>query len=196
METSAVAPSRRSERSRLAILDAALALCREHGYVNVTIEAIAARAGVGKQTIYRWWPSKGAVLLDAFERISTAANPLRDTGDVVDDLRAFVTKLAAQLADDDIGPHLGALICEAQHDPDLRNALLERHFKPFRAAFSERIRTAQDAGQLSERLDIDALFDLIFGALYPRHLLHTGPLDRRYARFVVDTVIAGISHGE
>ena len=85
-----------SRRSRVAILDAALALCREQGYANVTIEAIAARAGVGKQTIYRWWPSKGAVVLDAFGRVSAAANPLRDTGDIVADMRAFVTKLAAK----------------------------------------------------------------------------------------------------
>jgi AcrR family transcriptional regulator len=188
--------SRRSERSRVAILDAALALCREQGYANLTIEAIAARAGVGKQTIYRWWPSKGAVVLDAFGRVSAAANPLRDTADIVADMRAFVTKLAAMLADEDIGPHLGALICEAQHDPVVRNALLERHFDPFRAVLTERIRTAQSAGQLPDQLDIDALNDLIFGALYPRHLLHTGPLDRRYARFVVDTVFAGITNRE
>lgn len=189
-------PSRRSERARSAILDAALALCRELGYANVTIEAIAARAGVGKQTIYRWWPSKGAVVLDAFTEHSAATNPLRDTGDIVADMRAFVTKLAATLADEQVGPHLGALICEAQHDPVVRKALLERHFEPFRVVLADRIASAQRAGQLPDHLDIDALSDLIFGALYPRHLLQTGPLDRRYARFVVDTVLAGITNRE
>lgn len=59
---------RRSERSRVAILTAALDLCAEHGYGNVTVEAIAARAGAGKKTIYRWWPSKGAVVLEAIVR--------------------------------------------------------------------------------------------------------------------------------
>ena len=56
-------PARRSERARRAILDAALALCRARGYDGTAIEAIAADAGVGKQTIYRWWPSKGAVIM-------------------------------------------------------------------------------------------------------------------------------------
>ncbi|MFD3570518.1 TetR/AcrR family transcriptional regulator, partial [Streptomyces sp. NPDC058667] len=65
--------SRRSERSRRAIFDAALALVTETGYAKTTIEGIAARAGVGKQTIYRWWPSKAAVLLDAFLDLQTRA---------------------------------------------------------------------------------------------------------------------------
>ncbi|MEV4089583.1 helix-turn-helix domain-containing protein, partial [Nonomuraea fuscirosea] len=78
-------PARRSERSRQAILDAARELVSEVGYAKLTIEAIAARAGVGKQTIYRWWPSKGAVVLDAFLALSEAgpgrSMALPDTGD-------------------------------------------------------------------------------------------------------------------
>ncbi len=116
---------RRSERSRLAILDAALALAREQGYARLTIEAIAARAGVGKQTIYRWWPSKAAVLLDALEGASSGSNPIRYSSDVVADVRQFVAKLAALLADDDFGPLVGALICAAQQDPVVRDAVLE-----------------------------------------------------------------------
>jgi len=184
---------RRSERSRLAILDAALALAREQGYARLTIEAIAARAGVGKQTIYRWWPSKAAVLLDALEGASSGSNPIRYSSDVVADVRQFVAKLAALLADDDFGPHVGALICAAQHDPVVRDAVLEGHLKPSRPALAERLRAAQRSGQLPTRLDVDALIDLIFGALYPRLLLRTKPLDKRYAHFVVDTVFAGIA---
>src|SRR5690606_25306680 len=76
-------PRRRSERSRRAILDAARTLVAETGYPKLTIEAVAARAGVGKQTIYRWWPSKGALLLDAVLALSQTAEgdiTLPDTG--------------------------------------------------------------------------------------------------------------------
>ncbi|MEU7604799.1 TetR/AcrR family transcriptional regulator, partial [Streptomyces sp. NPDC041003] len=84
--------TRRSDRSRRAILDAALTLVGEVGYNKLTIEAIAARAGVGKQTIYRWWPSKAAVLLDASLALAGDAETeggwtgFPDTGDLAGDL--------------------------------------------------------------------------------------------------------------
>ena len=83
--------TRRSERSRRAILTAALDLVEEVGYAKTSVEGIAARAGVGKQTIYRWWPSKGAVLLDALLALSEGddgVEPLPDTGDLAADLKA------------------------------------------------------------------------------------------------------------
>lgn len=95
-DTKAPDASRRSERSRRAIFDAALALVSEAGYTKTTIEGIAARAGVGKQTIYRWWPSKAAVLLDAFLDLAAQANEalggdaeseIPDTGDLAADLK-------------------------------------------------------------------------------------------------------------
>jgi AcrR family transcriptional regulator len=189
--TRAPSPSRRSERARLGILDAALALCREQGYAKLTIEAIAARAGVGKQTIYRWWPSKGAVVLDAFERVA-ATIPVRDSGDLVADLRAFIRQVVTLFSDDDFGPHLGALIGEAQHDPIVRDALLQRYLQPRRRPLVERLSAAQTAGQLPPGVDLDAVLEIIFGALYHRLLLRDRPLDRRYADFVTDTVLGGI----
>lgn len=83
---------RRSESSRRATLDAALDLCTEKGYGRVTIEAIAARAGgVSKKTIYRWWPSKSAILLEAFTEMLVSATPFVDTGDIAKDLRTHLT---------------------------------------------------------------------------------------------------------
>jgi AcrR family transcriptional regulator len=190
--TSKPLASRRSETSRLAILDAALALCREQGYARVTIEAIAARAGVGKQTIYRWWPSKGAVVLDAFERVA-AEIPVPDTGDVLADMRTFLTGVVTLFTDDNFGPHLGALIGEAQHDPAVRTALLEQYLKPRRAAVADRLRLAQQHRQLPGELDLTAVLEVMFGALYHRLLLRNGPLDQAYAHFVADTVLGGCS---
>ena len=190
--TSKPLASRRSETSRLAILDAALALCRDQGYAKVTIEAIAARAGVGKQTIYRWWPSKGAVVLDAFERVA-AEIPVPDTGDVLADMRTFLTNVVTLFTDDNFGPHLGALIGEAQHDPAVRTALLEQYLKPRRAAVADRLRLAQQHGQLPGELDLTAVLEVIFGALYHRLLLRNGPLDQAYAHFVAEIVLGGCS---
>jgi AcrR family transcriptional regulator len=190
--TSSPRASRRSESSRLAILDAALAVCREVGYAKLTIEAIAARAGVGKQTIYRWWPSKGAVMLEAFERVA-AEVPVPDTGDVEDDVRTLVTRVAELFADPDFGPHLSALIGEAQYDPHVQSALLERFINPRRAPIVQRLKTAQQQGQLDPSVDPDALLEVTFGALHQRLLLRNAPLDKSYADFITDTVFVPLT---
>lgn len=194
MVTTAAAPkrSRRRESSRLAILDAAVSLCREEGYSKLSIEAIAARAGVGKHTIYRWWPSKGAVLTEALDREMTAGSAtFPDTGDIVHDMCATVTEVVRIQADPDFGPPLAALIAEAQLDPNGGPLLLERLFKPRRAPIVERLRRAQDRGELPTSLDVEQVLEVIFGALYHRLLLRSGPLDGAYAAFIVDLVFAG-----
>src|ERR687891_660297 len=103
MAESRTAPdsSRRNPTSRRAILAAALDLVREVGYAKLSIEGIAARAGVGKQTIYRWWPSKGAVLFDAFLTLSESQDgeveALPDTGDLEADLKLVLRATVAEL---------------------------------------------------------------------------------------------------
>jgi AcrR family transcriptional regulator len=184
--------SRRSESSRRAILDAALDISRDEGYARLTVEAIAARAGVGKQTIYRWWPSKAAVLLEAIDEQATAdAASFPDSDDLLDDLRTMVTIVARLQARESFRPHLTALIGEAQQDPELRSALLEQFIRPRRAPILARLRRGQDAGQLPKSVDVNTVVEMIFGALYHRLLLRTGPLDDDYAVLVVETILKG-----
>jgi AcrR family transcriptional regulator len=185
--------SRRRESSRLAILDAVLALCREEGYARLSIEAIAARAGVGKQTIYRWWPSKGAVLLEALDREAAGAAAFPDTGDLVADMRTRINDVVRFQSNPNFGQAFAALIAEAQQDPTIGPMLLERFIRPRRAPIVERLRRAQEVGQLPETLDVDAVLEVIFGALFHRLLLRSGPLDAAYASFVVGIVFAGTS---
>jgi AcrR family transcriptional regulator len=185
--------TRRRESSRLAILDAVLALCREEGYPRLSIEGIAARAGVSKQTIYRWWPSKGAVLLEAIDREAAGAAAFPDTGDLVADMRTTINDVVRFQSNPDFGQAFAALIAEAQQDPAIGPLLLERFFRPRRAPIVERLRRAQEVGQLSETVDVEAVLEVIFGALFHRLLLRSGPLDAAYASFVVDTVFAGAS---
>lgn len=184
-------PGRRRESSRLAILDAALALCREEGYARLSVEGIAERAGVSKQTIYRWWPSRGAVLLEALEREATDVAIYPDTDDLLADVRTTIIQVARFHANPNLGPLLAALIAEAQQDPSMAPMLLERFMRPRRAPIVDRLRRAQEAGQLPQTVDVEAVIEVIFGALFHRLLLHSGPIDDTYATYVVETVFGG-----
>ncbi|MGH8881569.1 MAG: TetR/AcrR family transcriptional regulator, partial [Stackebrandtia sp.] len=109
---------RRSQRSRRATLDAALELSVEKGYGNVTMDAITTRAGVSKATVYRWWPSKGAVMLEAVNDAATVTMGFPDTGDITGDLRTQLAALVRLLTEAETGSALTGLLAEALHDPD------------------------------------------------------------------------------
>lgn len=185
--------SRRSEKSRQAILSATRDLIADTGYAKVSIEAIAARAGVGKQTIYRWWPSKGAVIFDAFLALSESADgggpALPDTGDLEADLKLVLRATAAEFADPEFERPIRALTAELVHDPDLaaryRNALAG----PVDEAKKQRLRSAQQAGQLHPDADLDLVLDLLYAPLFQRWLLRTGPLTDEYADALVDSAL-------
>ena len=180
-------PTRRSERSRQAILTAAADLVGEGGYSRLTVEAIAARAGVGKQTIYRWWPDKGAVLLDAYLALVGADQELTfpDSGDLETDLRLVLGSMVDSLADPVFEQRYRALLAAIQDDPRLAAALLDRLLQPWLAATRQRLHAARQAGQLAE-VDLDVAAELLYGPVYYRWLLRTGPLSGRY----VDAVVA------
>jgi AcrR family transcriptional regulator len=187
-------PTRRSERSRQAILTAAHELVREVGYRKLTIEAIAARAGVGKQTIYRWWPSKGAVVLDGM--LAAVNDPddlsLPDTGDIDADIRGVVRAIVEELADPTLSGTSRALTIEMQDDPDLADTMLQRLLAPQLAAVADRLRSAQEAGQLRPDLDLRVAVEMIVGPLYHRWLLRTAPLTEAYADTVTDLALRAL----
>jgi len=166
-------PLRRNEASRRAILDAALELCAELGYRRVTIEAIAARAGVSKKTIYRWWPSKGAVMLEALDDVATAVAEHPDTGDLAADIRSQLTAVIGLLTPTETSVAVG-LIAEALHDEELARDLRERLIRPRIEEFNERLRKAQRAGQFPAGADLDVALNLIYGPLYHRLVYHLG----------------------
>src|SRR5262245_28467852 len=184
-------PHRRSARAQAAILHAAHELCQQQGYARLIIEGIAARAGVGKQTIYRWWPSKGAVLLDVFVDQILARLDAADTGSPLDDLRRRVHVIAEVLADTTIGPHIVSLLGDAQADPALAKELHERLVAPARAQHRELIRAAQDRGELRADIDADLMADALFAPLWFRLLVTKAELSPDFADDGVDTVISG-----
>src|SRR5262245_20137063 len=159
-------PHRRSARAQAAILHAAHELCQQQGYARLTIEGIAARAGVGKQTIYRWWPSNGAVLLDVLVGQILARLDAAGTGSPLEDLRARARATAGVLADPALGPPTAGLLGDAQHDPALARELHQRLVAPARAQHRDLIRAAQRRGELPPGTDPDLIADALFAPLW------------------------------
>jgi AcrR family transcriptional regulator len=188
--------TRRNEVSRRAILAAAFELVQEVGYAKLNIEGIAARAGVGKQTIYRWWPSKGAVLFDAFLTLSEepdgGGSALPDTGDLEADLKTVLRATIEELNDRSYDEPMRALNTEITHDPALATLYAERLDGPMRELKKQRLRSAQRAGQLGEVPDLDVAVDLLWGPLLNRWLQRSGALTPGYADSIVETALNGL----
>ncbi|MFF8843863.1 TetR/AcrR family transcriptional regulator [Streptomyces sp. NPDC015127] len=201
--TEAKAPdsTRRSERSRRAIYQAALALVGEVGYGKTTIEGIAARAGVGKQTIYRWWPSKAAVLLEAFldlaeqaaEEAGEGEYEIPDTGDIKADLRQVLRATVDEMNSPAYDAPARALAAEGVVNPDVGAQFVEKLLEPQLQLYVTRLRTAQDAGQVREGIDLRIALELFTGPLAHRWLLRTLPLTHDYADAVVDYAVNGLA---
>ncbi|MEU2078556.1 TetR/AcrR family transcriptional regulator [Streptomyces sp. NPDC013489] len=194
--------SRRSERSRRAIFDAALALVSEAGYAKTTIEGIAARAGVGKQTIYRWWPSKAAVLLDAFLDLAARANEvlggdadseIPDTGDLAADLRYVLRATVDEMNDPAFDAPTRALAAEGIVDPELGARFTEALLEPQLQYYVRRIEAAQAAGDVDPGVDPRIALELLVGPLHHRWLHRTLPLTHAYADSLVDLALRGLA---
>ena len=155
----------------MAVLEAADDLLVERGFASVTIEGIAARAGVAKQTIYRWWPSKIDILFDSLATDAAEYFTLADHGDLGADLRDQLSQLAAFLTKTDEGAVFRALAGQAQHDP----AVAARFESEFVARQRERDRApflrAIERGELTAGTDLDLAVDRLVGPVYYRVLI-------------------------
>ena len=172
---------RRNDAAQDAILDAAFRLLSGPRTAALTIDAIAAEAGVGRQTIYRWWPSKGAVVADALARHAQEVVPERDTGSFTGDLRAFLTASFAGLADEGLAGLLRQIVAEAQHDEHVARVLAD-FTAVRRAALRALLERGQDLGELAADADLDMLVEMAYGVLYYRLLVGHAPLDEQAAR--------------
>ncbi|MEU2987185.1 TetR/AcrR family transcriptional regulator [Micromonospora aurantiaca] len=186
-------PTRRNEQSRRAILAAARELLAETGYPALTVEAIAARAGVGKQTIYRWWRGKGAVILDALADDMPEVIALPDTGDLRTDLREVLRATVAEFADPRLSATTRAVTIETLADEELADQARDRLLRPQLNAVRVRLEAAREAGQVRPDAPLDQVVELLFGPLYHRWLLRNGPLTDDYADGIVDLVVAAVT---
>jgi AcrR family transcriptional regulator len=182
----------RSEKARRAILGAAAELLDEVGFASMTIEQIAARAGAGKATIYRRWPTKGTLAMDAvMEEIDPAA-PFPDTGSAIEDFRLQLRAVARVFSRPRIRHTLMGVVFEAQSDPELRHAFAERYMNPRRDQARTVIARGIARGELRPDFDEEVLFDQLYGALYFRLLVSGQPLNRRFTDEVVDQAFQGL----
>ncbi|MFD5803672.1 TetR/AcrR family transcriptional regulator [Streptomyces sp. NPDC127020] len=196
--------TRRSQRSRQAIYDAALALVGEVGYPKTTIEGIASRAGVGKQTIYRWWSSKADVLLEAFldlgDRAARAAGAegqatyaIPDTGDLAADLKAVLRGTVDELRDPRFEVPSRALAAEGLVDEQLGRRFVAKLLEPSLQLYVDRLRSAQAAGQVRTDIDPRIGLELFVSPLAQRWLQHTAPISYEYTDTLVDYALHGLA---
>ena len=184
-------PASRNEKSRRAILDASLALIGEVGYDNVSIEAIARRACVSKQTIYRWWPSVGAVVLEAATQSLDPVVRFPDTGDVVADLRTQLTGVVEVVTTTGFGSAYQGLIAAGQSDPALLSAIYDQIIGPNVTAFAARMTLAQERGEIRADADVHTLRDVLYGVIEYR-LLHAMPIEPAHIDALLDIAFRGV----
>ncbi|MFZ6004505.1 MAG: TetR/AcrR family transcriptional regulator [Actinomycetota bacterium] len=182
----------RSERARTAILSAAADLLFEQGIDHLTVDGIAHRAGVSKATIYRWWPSKAAVAVDAYVTTVGPLAPIRDRGDLAAELAEPALAQLRLLRDTRVGTGLKSIIAAAQHDPEVGRVFRERWLVPRRQMALEPIRRAQQRGELPLDADGEAMLDAIFGPIYYRLLAGHAPLDDSLVGALVQMVLAAV----
>jgi AcrR family transcriptional regulator len=187
----------RSEKAKKAILSAAVDLLLEQGLHATSMDDLAERAGVSKATIYRWWPSKELLALEALttEWAAPAASANRDTGGLRGDLLAQFRPWVRQLNKKPFGRVIAGLIAEAQTNSEFA-ALYREHFvRPRRDATRPLLLRAIDRGEISASIDLEATLDLLYGPIYHRLLHGHAPLNDRFAQQVINAVVAASSTG-
>jgi AcrR family transcriptional regulator len=182
----------RSEARRAAILAAAGDLMLEGGLRAATMEAIAARAGVGKATVYKWWPSRGAVALEGFMLRAADSWSLPEGASAPEALRILAVAAVRLFTHSPAGPLMRALAADAQSDPEIAQALREQWLGPRRAVAAEIIREGIARGELRADLDVAAALDLVFAPVYYRLLFSHEVLDEAFAERCIDYVLEGI----
>ena len=187
-EASTPAPQRRSDRAHQAILQAALELLMQDGYRALTIEGIAARAGVGKQTIYRWWPSKGAVVLEAYATYADILVPHPNTGSLRTDLQQHL-EWAFESLEGKGGEILRGLMAEAQLDEAFGKEFQRVFLWARRDSLVALLQRGIERGELPPDSDPGLLADIIYGAKWYRLMSQHAPLDKAFAQQLVDLVM-------
>jgi AcrR family transcriptional regulator len=184
---------RRSERSHEAIIAATQELLVERSYPELTIEGIAARARVGKQTIYRWWPSKAALVLEAYLAGSEAVPLPVDGTTAREDIRALLGWLIAVLAQP-IGGHVVAgLVGDLQHDADLAEGFHRDVVPARREAMLAALERGRERGEVRADADLDLAVDALHGAIFYRLLLSGEPLNADFADRLAEQALTGLA---
>ncbi len=180
----------RSEEARVAILRSTLKLLAENGYSGLTIEAVAARANVGKATVYRWWPNKAALITDAFASSTGGKLHFPDTGSVFTDMNQQMRQVV-KIFRSRRGRILSAILAAGQSDSDVIAAFRERFMKPRRQEAYATLRRGIQRGELRKDLDMDLLLDSLYGPIYMRFLIRHDKLTPGFVDSLCDLALTG-----
>jgi AcrR family transcriptional regulator len=180
----------RSEHARRAILRSTLRMLQHTGFSELTIEAIAADAEVSKATVYRWWPNKGALVVDAFASGTESKLHFPDTGSVFQDVSLQMRQVVA-IFRSPRGKIVAALLGAGQSDPELLEAFRARFLRPRRQEAYRTLRRGIERGELPRDLDLDLTLDILYGAIYMRFLIRHDELSPRYVEQVCALVLSG-----
>jgi len=181
---------------RTEVLAAAAALMYADGLRAVTFDRVAARSGASKTTIYKWWPSPGALAAEAYFVTNESELEFPDTGDIASDLRVQLRAFVQLLTHGGSGKIIAELIGTAQIDRDLSAALSEHYTMPRRTLAIDYFQRALERGQLRDDADLGLLVDQLWGACYNRLLIPDAPLDQRFADELVKNTLAGAASAE
>jgi len=180
----------RSEQARVAILRSTLQILAKNGFSNFTIEDVADRAAVGKATVYRWWPNKGALIADAFAGSTTRRLRFPDTGSVYTDMSQQMRQLIKVFR----GPQgriVSAILAAGQSDKDLIAAFRDRFLWPRRREAYATLRRAIRRGELRKNANLDLILDSLYGPIYMRFLIQHDHLTPEFVDHLCALVLAG-----
>jgi AcrR family transcriptional regulator len=182
----------RSEKATSAILEATADLMEEKGFSATTIEAIAARAQVSKVTIYKWWPSRGALAIDAYLLRYHQTLDFTDTGDVAADLTSQL-QLLVDAFRGRAGDIMGELIAQSQHDGALAAALREGWLQPRRNLCAHVLQLAIERHQIRADVNLETVMDQLYAPVYWRLLMRHQTFDPELVPSIVDNILRGVS---
>jgi AcrR family transcriptional regulator len=180
---------------RAAVLTAAGHILLRDGMPAVTFDRVATEAGASKTTLYKWWPSPGALAAEAYFAQSRQVLDIPDTGDLRADLITQLRAFVRWLKDDGAEQPVSELVGAAQMDPDLAQAWSQSYALRRREHARERLRIAQQQGQLREDADLDIIVDQLWGACYHRLLVLRVPFDESIVEPLVDHALFGCAPG-
>jgi AcrR family transcriptional regulator len=181
----------RSEQARQAILRTTLKILGKNGFSDFKIEEVAANASVGKATVYRWWPNKGALIADAFASSTTRKLRFPDTGSVYTDMSQQMRQLI-KVFRSRRGRIVSAILAAGQSDKDLIEAFRERFLWPRRREAYATLRRGIERGELRRDLDPDLLLDSLYGPIYMRFLIQHDRLTPEFVDRLCKLVLAGV----
>lgn len=180
----------RDEDVRLRVLAAAVRILEETGFAGATIEAIAEQAGASRATLYRWWPNKAAILIEAFREAVAQELPFPNVGSLDEDVRSQLQRFAAMLTGRR-GRIFAAFLAAAQTDPEAAEAFRTMWIGPRRAEAKRALERHRESRELDPGIDLDLAIDMMYAPLYYRALTGYGALSKRY----VDALASAVLHG-